>query len=577
MNTSADQAHRVFIPENIITGAGRFAGRAWVVNQVADWMSNGSERFLILVGEPGSGKSALAAWLVGPGRTPSDPGAADKLARVRTAWSASHFCVARAGGTVNPHAFAQTIVQQLSDRFRDYALAVLQQAAPSQVNINQNVGQNLAPVIGAKIKYLFVNSKDAEDAYDQTVRQPLAALSARQSDMGKVFILVDGLDEAIISPPPNIVTLLAGSDDLPPGVRFLITSRKERRVEDQFAGFRLLDISDPKWAEQNNADVREYVALRMMEPGLQAKFTTLPDSVNSNDLVDRIVGQAAGNFLYVEFLIDEIASGFRPPEDLSTLPGMLYGLYRAFLDRVIPDMVKYGNAETWINGYQPLLGSLSVAVPAAPERSLPKWLSWDVAVLNPRLDAVGQVTERVPDDGGARRLYHRSMADFLCADQYQGEAGLESNRYFVSPRSQHDRISRYYLDKAGNDWKGDWSLADAYGLRQLVAHLKALIDLTDDAQEKKQNAQKLYSLVQDERFRRAQVQVLGTSAATVASFRTAFDTAFALGDRTALSQCVQAAASSPDVEMRALAAEAINKLHAVDPGHAMDQIKGLLA
>jgi len=576
MKTGADQAHRVFIPENVSTGAGRFAGRSWVVDQVADWMSKGNERFLIVVGEPGSGKSALAAWLVGPGRTPSDPGAADKLARVRTAWSASHFCVSRARGTVTPHAFAQSLAQQLSDRYDAYALAVLQRAAP-QFNITQIVRESWADVIGVKVNNLIVNSKDAEDVYDQAVRQPLAALYAKQGDLGQLFVLVDGLDEAITFDPPNIVTLLAGSTDLPAGVRFLITSRNERRVEDQFAGFRLLDISDPKWAQQNDADVREYVALRMTEPGLQAKFATLPAGVSSNDLVDRIVGQAAGNFLYVEFLLDEIASGFRAPEDVSSLPGMLYGLYRAFLDRVIPDMVKYGNAETWINGYQPLLGSLTVAVPAAPERSLPKWLSWDVSVLNPRLDAVGQVTERVPDDGGARRLYHRSLADFLCADQYQGQAGLESNRYFVSPRSQHDRISSYYLDKAKRDWSGDWSLADAYGLRQLVPHLKALIDLTDDAQEKKQNAQKLYSLVRDERFRRAQMQVLGTSAATVASFRTAFDTAFALGDRTALSQCVQAAASSADVEIRALAAEAINKLHAVDPGHAMDQIKGLLA
>jgi ABC-type molybdenum transport system ATPase subunit/photorepair protein PhrA len=42
-----------------------FAGRGWVARQVADWLVSETERFLVITGEPGSGKIALAAWLAG--------------------------------------------------------------------------------------------------------------------------------------------------------------------------------------------------------------------------------------------------------------------------------------------------------------------------------------------------------------------------------------------------------------------------------------------------------------------------------------------------------------------------------
>ena len=51
-----------------------------------------------------------------------------------------------------------------------------------------------------------------------------------------MLILVDALDEAVTAPEPSIVTLLAGSQDLPRGVRFVLTSPNEPRVLDQFDG-----------------------------------------------------------------------------------------------------------------------------------------------------------------------------------------------------------------------------------------------------------------------------------------------------------------------------------------------------
>ena len=49
-----------------------FTGRTWVLDEVAEWLDKGQERFLFITGEPGSGKTALAAWLAIAGPPPDD-------------------------------------------------------------------------------------------------------------------------------------------------------------------------------------------------------------------------------------------------------------------------------------------------------------------------------------------------------------------------------------------------------------------------------------------------------------------------------------------------------------------------
>ncbi len=40
-----------------------FTGREWVFEEIDRWLQQGNERFFILTGEPGVGKSAIAALL----------------------------------------------------------------------------------------------------------------------------------------------------------------------------------------------------------------------------------------------------------------------------------------------------------------------------------------------------------------------------------------------------------------------------------------------------------------------------------------------------------------------------------
>ena len=217
------------VPSTARKYASDFTGRGWVLGEVENWRAHRPERYLIITGEPGAGKTALAAWLVGLGPPPDDGSRAALLADLRRSWDAAHFCVARGQGTVDPNAFTLSLVKQLSQRHRVFAEAAIDRLAP-ELSIHQVAPDNRGTVIGAKVERLILSGeRRVGDLYQRAIREPLQALAETRPEL-TVLILVDALDEAVTAGEPNIVTLLAGSSDLPSAVRFVLTSRNEPRV-----------------------------------------------------------------------------------------------------------------------------------------------------------------------------------------------------------------------------------------------------------------------------------------------------------------------------------------------------------
>jgi hypothetical protein len=501
-----------------------FIGRRWALARVDDWFEHGSQRFLLITGEPGSGKTALAAWLSRLGPEPDDPDAAAMLARVRAGWDAVHFCVARGQrGTVNPSRFARLLAEQLARRHDAFAEAVIDRIAPN-INLRLEVRENWGTIVGAKLERLILVETDAEEIYNRAVREPLEELARARPDLS-VRILVDALDEALTVEEPNIVTLLAGSADLPPMVRLVLTSRDEPRVLDMFddeARFAALRLSGDEYADANDADLRGYVSRRLADavstrPGARAEAI-------ENDLV----AQADGNFLYASWVLNEMAAG-RSPDNLVALPHGLYGLYRTFLDRLVPQ-ARQEFSSAWLGRHEPFFGSLAVATPVAPESALPRWLGWSTAQLNTHVEDVAQVIEYLTDpvDGDSGyRLYHRSIAEFFTAKRYPENGGYRGNRYYVEPGRQHDRIATHYLRRIRDrdDWAGDWTRCDAYGLRQLVGHLRARLDSAEEG--RRALARDLYEVALNPAFQAAQREQLPGVHATLSDLRLTLDAALA--------------------------------------------------
>lgn len=582
-SSGRSRAPRPYIFPSAAQGARDFVGRAWVLDQVEDWMANGSERFLLLVGEPGWGKSSLCAWLIGPGRQAPTAAGKKQLRKLRRAWSAAYLCSATSGSSVNPTAFCRSLTEQLAHASDRFAAAFLERAAPGQYNIDIDVGENAGQVIGILTKKIVVEAPDVRDVYEQSIRLPLADLEMADTGTDPIFILVDGLDDALTFASPNIVDLLAASTDFPERVRFLLTSRREDRVLRSFPpahGVRVMTLSDAASATANENDVREYVLSRLSEPDVARQADAAAGGRDA--FVDGLVRHADGNFLFARFVLDNPPPAAEAAEaaeaaDASyvAVPPGLQAAYDHFLARVLPGVAQYGVDPTWDAVVKPFLGAITVAVPAAPESKLPHWVEeGDVPTA---LSTVGQLTEWVDLDGGSRRLYHRSLGDFLSADKLGPVAGEpQTNRFYVSPRAHHEAIVRHYLGAIENEWHGDWERCDEYGLRQLAPHLEALHRLTSDGDERKAVAERLCSLALDPGFQAAQRARLGNGDATIEAVRLALDVYADAGDSAAIRERVRRVAESWEPEMRASAARALSELSKTTPSAALDELKALI-
>jgi nucleoside-triphosphatase THEP1 len=124
---------------------------------VQNWLENSDERLFILTGEPGSGKSMVAAWLADP-HAPVLEIAEDsqRLERIRSQVKAAHFYLAASGNT-SPKALARSLAGQLQvnvQRF-DQSLA---ETLKEHIHLlsQQEVGlvAQGASVIGIKIESL---------------------------------------------------------------------------------------------------------------------------------------------------------------------------------------------------------------------------------------------------------------------------------------------------------------------------------------------------------------------------------------------------------------------------------------
>ena len=101
-----------------------FTGRTWVFQAINDWLEKpDAPHFFLLTGEPGCGKSAIAARLVqfSLGRVPPPDGLSLYTTKFLTA---SHFCYARDSLWIDPRTFARSLSLQLAD-FSDLARALM--------------------------------------------------------------------------------------------------------------------------------------------------------------------------------------------------------------------------------------------------------------------------------------------------------------------------------------------------------------------------------------------------------------------------------------------------------------------
>ena len=349
-NTTATQLKEIAFP-NIQQLTEGFTGRSHILKEIDYWLQQKDQRFFILIGEPGVGKSAIVAH----------------LAQTRKNIVAYHFCQATDPNTLKPGQIVRSLSAQLmkqKETLPGYGQALLNTiksptlAAKVEITFKEATNSEITEVFIANLKSSNEGKEGQEDLdslLEILIRAPLAALGDYQESLPeRAIFLLDGLDVAVSSAAAaqddeDIVTLLANfseAENLPSWVRFILTSRPDRRVMREFeplqpyepeaetqhsdaqakavilpnCQYKLNEMSD-----ENQADIRQYIEQRVKQPAFQTLLATA--QMSKQTLVEALTEQAQGNFRYAHCVLDELESGTQSPSQLSVLPESLKQIY----------------------------------------------------------------------------------------------------------------------------------------------------------------------------------------------------------------------------------------------------------
>jgi hypothetical protein len=459
-----------------------FTGRGWVFDQLGEWLAASEDPLFLITGGPGAGKSALAARLaqVSTGAAPSP-----HPELVEGFLSFAQFCQSGADPTLDPRELVLSLTRLVASRHPEFAGRLADQGA-GNIHIEGPVtvgGEVHGTVTGVAIGTLNVGDMSARVAFNRLFRRPLE--EARELGMAeRIVVLIDALDESLsYARSENIVRLLEDVvDDLPDGVRLIVTSRPDDRVLGRL-GPAALDVLED--APGDDDDVSAY----------------LRQALAGHDPTDEVVGSIAaaadGNFLYARHVAEAVRDGRLDPSPAGwTLPGDLQDIYREYCKREV-DV----DSDAWPRLFRPLLSALVAAQEPGLLRSHLRRVAGGgrAGEVDDALRSLSQFLVADSADGPFS-LYHTSFRDFL-------EDFLEDNH--VEPREGHEHVARLFLEA----YQGAWdTCTDVYGLRWTPHHLERAVDGGDPVRDHALTAE-LVGLVTDPAYQKQMIAETGELAA----------------------------------------------------------------
>ncbi|MEH2253167.1 hypothetical protein [Nostoc sp.] len=151
-----------------------FTGREWVFKEIDRWLQQENQRFFILTGEPGVGKSAIAA----------------RLTQIRDDVAAYHFCQAGDVETVRPGQILRSLAAQLGEHLSDYGHALANTIKPVHLRIEVNI--NIGSMTGSEVTGVYIENlkeSDPENELDILIRAPLEELQKMWSVCHRCFLV----------------------------------------------------------------------------------------------------------------------------------------------------------------------------------------------------------------------------------------------------------------------------------------------------------------------------------------------------------------------------------------------------
>ncbi|MBA3944217.1 MAG: CHAT domain-containing protein [Herpetosiphonaceae bacterium] len=299
--------------QTLFAETSNFVERPTIEREINEFLTV-RNRMLVIVGPPGSGKTALGAWRVAQSATTAYP------------WL-YHFCGVDDGD--NPQDFIQQLANQIKTLLPNYTVAAPSATGTTTLILQSNVqvATNRGNVEGIHTGDINLGEVHPREAFRRLIQQPLKDYRRELGPDNQpvpLAIMVDALDRAWEwdgGQSGNIVTLLSEVQDMPPWVNFICTARPGAAVQTlrTHGGVRVLNLGQDVVTTIN--DITHYLSVEWnerLQAGARTKLNMLlqatePYASLTTDnrlpaLMTNVAAATEGSFLYARRFVDTLHS-----------------------------------------------------------------------------------------------------------------------------------------------------------------------------------------------------------------------------------------------------------------------------
>ena len=392
-----------------------FIGRRWLYKEIesAFYPLRQGVSGVLIVGDPGAGKSALTAQLI-CSRTSSRT--------IHDHVLGYHLCKHSEGNTQNGGKFVRNLADMIARRLPEYGYIV---ASNSYIQRSLNTD--------------CVALEDPVGCFEQAILTPLRLLKNEPKE--NWYIVIDALDECLSQSKTShsIVYLLNKKlPRFPSWLKLVVTSRNQSSA--LMNSNSIIKLAIDPGDSRNTDDIELFLSSRFYQDGPlihQIKFWFGDNTIkNTARLITALLSKSQGNFLFVKEMIHHWETFRAQKSNPYALPETLGEIYHSYFER------HYNRPEQ----FKPIRRVLELLV--ASLRPLSQKNIFNILRMKEvDLEEEYEFKDRMEELGHFLRyrenntvtLYHLSLTEWLTS---------ESNRkspYYVSKKKGHEHFCDYYF------------------------------------------------------------------------------------------------------------------------------------
>jgi hypothetical protein len=553
----------------------RFLRRGWLAAEIDRRVDDVEHPFILMTAEPGFGKSVFMAQLAhdhpewpryfirNNQREPlADVSAHSLLLRI------GYQLAARVPELYERSAIEYAVEQrvgEVEDRGEVIGIEVAKLIGSpfhqGVIKVQQHIDTVSGSVVGLRVDELVFEERlmEVADLQHMALIDPARTLQRLRPDE-RIVILIDALDEVRYhNTQNNLLSWLTNCPKLPGNVCFVLTARPpdgevqlftEKQV-DRTQRFNLEDRHRDDFRAHLDQDVEAFVTTFVEE--VRTSIQPYAHPTEMERFSREAVAKADGNIGYLDALARGIDQALEQDDEhtvrallaLSNLPDDIQKIYAFFLhqimQRVVNERIEIEDPETWKVHYEAvwpavhrrMLSVLAVAREPIGLETIQRlggisvdWIYLAAAVkdLSPFLDMIDS----------RYRFYHATLPEFLTNDTTKNTRGTQD--LYVNASIVNRKIANFYW----RTYQDSWEKCDAYGFRNIIAHHKAYLSSIVEYGDRKAQTERLYRMILDSEFRKAQVDKLGDGNSTLNDLLSVLNTALDNDDTIPILKCIGA-------------------------------------